>query len=84
MVHAPEITEFVKAAATKLDAVSDNIDDVNKLKGKEEIAFDADSKFDAEHDKGNFRRYEEACDRVKNFYAVSIEYCAPHSAVNGS
>lgn len=70
MVHAPEITEYIKTAATKLEAVSDHVDDVNKLKGGE-TAFDAESKFDAEKDKAGFRRYEEACDRVKNFYAVS-------------
>ena len=40
---------------------------VNKLKGKT-AKWDEQSKFDAEKDKNNFRQYEEACDRVKNFY----------------
>ena len=40
---------------------------VNKLKGKG-AKWDERSKFDAEKDKNNFRQYEEACDRVKNFY----------------
>jgi len=73
MVHAPEVTDYIKNAATKLEAISDHVDDVNKLKGQTavETAYDAESKFDAEKDKASFRRYEEACDRVKNFYAVS-------------
>ena len=75
MVHAPEVTEYIKQQATKLDIVSDEVDDVNVLKLKQmaskEQTFDEASKFDAEKDKDNFRRYEEACDRVKNFYAVS-------------
>ena len=40
---------------------------VNKLKGKGQKWDDA-SKFDADKDKQGFRQYEEACDRVKNFY----------------
>jgi inositol oxygenase len=71
MVHAPEVTDYVKQAAAKLDVVSDHVDDVNVLKLKQQGGYDDESKFDAEKDKDNFRRYEEACDRVKNFYAVS-------------
>ncbi|KAL1406102.1 hypothetical protein Q8F55_007785 [Vanrija albida] len=76
MVHAPEITDYVKDAAHKLDVVSDDVDAVNVLKlqnkaaaAAAEPAFDAESKFDAEKDKTAFRQYEDACDRVKNFYA---------------
>lgn len=69
MVHAPEVTEYVKQSAAKLDVVSDHVDDVNVLKLKQQGGYDDESKFDAEKDKDNFRRYEEACDRVKNFYA---------------
>jgi inositol oxygenase len=43
-----------------LEDTSDNIDAVNSMK--------AASKFDAEKDKAQFRQYEDACDRVKNFY----------------
>lgn len=72
MVHAPEVTDYVKRAATKMDAVSDDIDNVNVIKGKKPSpSYDDSSEFDAGKEKGNFRRYEEACDRVKNFYAVS-------------
>jgi hypothetical protein len=39
---------------------------VNQLKGKP--AWDESSKFDTEKDKTKFRQYEDACDRVKNFY----------------
>lgn len=38
---------------------------VNVLKGK---IWDEASQFDEEKDKSQFRNYEEACDRVKNFY----------------
>ncbi|KAJ7158981.1 DUF706-domain-containing protein [Mycena crocata] len=47
------------------DAISDAVDEVNILKGK---AWKEASAFDAEKDKTQFRQYEEACDRVKNFY----------------
>ena len=40
---------------------------VNKLKGQVPKWDDA-SQFDASKDKTTFRQYEEACDRVKNFY----------------
>lgn len=40
---------------------------MNKLKGAER-AWDEASDFDAAKDKTKFRRYEDACDRVKNFY----------------
>ena len=40
---------------------------VNKLKGKA-AKWDDKSKFDTQKDKSTFRQYEEACDRVKNFY----------------
>jgi len=36
---------------------------VQKLK-----LWDDESAFDAEKDKARFRQYEDACDRVKNFY----------------
>lgn len=77
MVHAPEITDYVKNAANKLDAISDEVDAVNvyKLKEKNAEQFAQASKFDAEKDKAAFRQYEDACDRVKNFYAVSSGMC---------
>jgi hypothetical protein len=30
--------------------------------------WDDESEFDADKDKARFRQYEDACDRVKNFY----------------
>ncbi|KAJ7455992.1 inositol oxygenase [Mycena galericulata] len=48
-----------------LDTVSDAVDEVNILKGK---VWDESSQFDAAKDKTEFRQYEAACDRVKNFY----------------
>ncbi|BEI83069.1 hypothetical protein CcaverHIS002_0309370 [Cutaneotrichosporon cavernicola] len=65
----PEVTQHVKDVATKLDVISDEIDEVNILKLKERDAFTSESKFDSEKDKTTFRQYEDACDRVKNFYA---------------
>jgi len=70
MVHAPEVTDYVKQSATKMDAVSDDIDEVNVLKGKK--SYEDQSEFDAAKDKAGFRQYEDACDRVKNFYAVCL------------
>ncbi|KAI8624954.1 DUF706-domain-containing protein [Xylariaceae sp. FL1651] len=50
----------------QLEETSDNIDKVNVL--KDQMKWDAKSKFDSEKDKSHFRQYEDACDRVKNFY----------------
>jgi hypothetical protein len=41
---------------------------VNKLKGDNAAEWNAQSQFDAEKDKVQFRKYEEACARVKAFY----------------
>ena len=58
-----------------LESLSDNIDAVNVLKDqlKKERSMLEASKFDAEKDKTQFRQYEEACDRVKNFYREQHE-----------
>ncbi|KAK5148880.1 hypothetical protein LTR04_000393 [Oleoguttula sp. CCFEE 6159] len=66
-----------------LEATSDNIDQVNVLKAalkvkqgtatQEEKNIYEKSEFDAEKDKTQFRQYEEACDRVKNFYREQHE-----------
>ncbi|KAJ7445537.1 DUF706-domain-containing protein [Mycena galericulata] len=53
-----------------LDTVSDAVDEVNVLKGK---VWDESSQFDAAKDKTQFRQYEAACDRVKNFYTEQHE-----------
>ncbi|KAK4239528.1 hypothetical protein C8A03DRAFT_42849 [Achaetomium macrosporum] len=50
-----------------LEAISDAVDTVNIL--KDGPSFDDESHFDAEKDKTAFRQYEDACDRVKSFYA---------------
>ncbi|KAJ7146910.1 inositol oxygenase [Mycena epipterygia] len=52
------------------DAISDAVDEVNILKGK---GWTEASAFDAEKDKTQFRQYEDACDRVKNFYKEQHE-----------
>ncbi|RYP35430.1 hypothetical protein DL767_003837 [Monosporascus sp. MG133] len=49
----------------ELEDTSDKIDAVNVLKDQKK--FDR-SQFDAEKHKTKFRQYEDACDRVKNFY----------------
>ncbi|EIW54719.1 myo-inositol oxygenase [Trametes versicolor FP-101664 SS1] len=56
-----------------LDEVSDAVDEVNKLKGQVAQTWTEASKFDSEKDKNQFRKYEEACDRVKNFYREQHE-----------
>ncbi|KAF7309153.1 hypothetical protein MKEN_01117600 [Mycena kentingensis (nom. inval.)] len=60
------------------DAVSDAVDEVNVLKAKLASSehgpgWDANSTFDAEKDKAKFRQYEDACERVKNFYKEQHE-----------
>ncbi|RYP20182.1 hypothetical protein DL765_002941 [Monosporascus sp. GIB2] len=49
----------------ELEDTSDKIDAVNVLKDQNKFER---SQFDAEKDKTKFRQYEDACDRVKNFY----------------
>ncbi|KAK0849196.1 hypothetical protein LTR03_005277, partial [Friedmanniomyces endolithicus] len=66
-----------------LEATSDAIDDVNVMKAamrvkngtatQEEVDIYDQSQFDAEKDKTQFRQYEDACDRVKNFYREQHE-----------
>ncbi|KAI0078585.1 myo-inositol oxygenase [Panus rudis PR-1116 ss-1] len=56
-----------------LDRISDAVDEVNKLKGSQERAWDDASEFDNTKDKQTFRQYEAACDRVKNFYREQHE-----------
>jgi len=56
-----------------LDAVSDAVDEVNKLKSSQETDWDASAEFDAEKDKRVFRQYEDACERVKGFYREQHE-----------
>jgi len=66
-----------------LEVLSDDIDQVNVLKAAlnaqqgtathEERDIYEQSQFDAEKDKTQFRQYEEACDRVRNFYREQHE-----------
>ncbi|MCJ1229327.1 hypothetical protein MMC12_005992 [Toensbergia leucococca] len=62
-----------------LESTSDDIDTVNVLKAnlKAEQQAEKDiyekSLWDAEKDKAQFRKYEDACDRVKNFYREQHE-----------
>ncbi|KAF8638673.1 hypothetical protein AX17_002034 [Amanita inopinata Kibby_2008] len=57
-------------SASSFEVVSDAVDDVNKLKGK---VWDSKSEFDTNKNKTQFRRYDEACDRVKKFYTEQHE-----------
>lgn len=52
-----------------LEELSDNIDTINVLKAaiKERGLYEP-SEFDKAKDKSQFRRYEDACERVKDFY----------------
>ncbi|KAJ7853788.1 myo-inositol oxygenase [Mycena olivaceomarginata] len=54
------------------DAISDAVDEVNVLKGKGK-GWTEESAFDADKDKTQFRQYEAACNRVKNFYQEQHE-----------
>lgn len=73
-------TDYEVKDGAALEATSDAIDAVNVLKdqAKQDMAqrlanFDEESKFDTEKDKTQFRDYEAACDRVKNFYREQHE-----------
>jgi inositol oxygenase len=80
-LEAPNIAENFNdhKDGLALEATSDDIDTVNVLKAalkvkngtatQEEKDIYAASQFDASKDKEQFRNYESACDRVKNFYA---------------
>lgn len=54
-----------------LDQTDDAIQAVNQLKGN--VDWNSKSNFDSGKDKENFRQYETACERVKNFYAEQHE-----------
>ncbi|KAL0576103.1 hypothetical protein V5O48_005877 [Marasmius crinis-equi] len=56
---------LLQRSGRDLDATSDAIDEVNVLKG---TLWNEESEFDKEKDKAQFRDYDSACDRVKNFY----------------
>ena len=69
----------VKRDGQALEETDDNIHHVNLLKANMKAQQEAEkvnnnsdiyeqSKFDSEKDKTQFRQYEAACDRVKNFY----------------
>ncbi|KAI1751343.1 DUF706-domain-containing protein [Xylaria castorea] len=64
------VDETIDRDGLELEATSDSIDSVNILKDqlKKQQEWDSKSKFDAEKDKNQFRQYEDACDRVRNFY----------------
>ena len=74
---APAATyEIPQSQGAALEAISDAVDEVNVLKAKaaqkqaeiNNVQYDSQSNFDAQKDKAQFRQYESACDRVKNFY----------------
>ncbi|KAF8329216.1 myo-inositol oxygenase [Amanita rubescens] len=55
---------------TSFEQVSDAIDELNVAKGK---LWNSKSEFDQEKDRTQFRKYEEACERVKKFYKEQHE-----------
>lgn len=80
MAPAATLDYAPHTSGAALDAVSDHIDAVNVLKdqARQTMAaelgnYDDASQFDMEKDKTNFRQYEDACDRVKNFYKEQHE-----------
>lgn len=66
--------DTLKPDGLALEETSDNIDAVNVLKAALKAAPSSEkdmyaaSEFDAEKDKTQFRNYDEACERVKDFY----------------
>ena len=85
MLETPNVAEKFNdhKDGLALEATSDAVDEVNVLKAamrvkngtatKEEADIYEKSQFDAEKDKTQFRQYEDACDRVKNFYREQHE-----------
>ncbi|KAI9158862.1 Inositol oxygenase 1 [Paramyrothecium foliicola] len=61
------ISDYNENPHAALEDMSDAIDDVNVIK------YDSKSKFDSGKDTATFRQYEDACDRVKNFYREQHE-----------
>ncbi|EFX02816.1 inositol oxygenase [Grosmannia clavigera kw1407] len=69
-------TEAVRSGKA-LEDLSDAIDKVNVLKGRqtadEAVVYTEKSQFDQEKDKTQFRQYDDACERVKTFYREQHE-----------
>lgn len=77
---APAFFQATPVNGQALEEMEDAIEHVNVVKGKPPSAtptttttteenYSGASKFDEEKDKTTFRQYEDACDRVKTFYA---------------
>ncbi|KZL81516.1 inositol oxygenase [Colletotrichum incanum] len=67
---------YVRTDGHDLEQTTDFVEEVNILKdqvNKQQDDFYEESKFDQEKDKTAFRQYEDACDRVKNFYKEQHE-----------
>ncbi|KAF8268104.1 myo-inositol oxygenase [Lactarius quietus] len=64
-----------KRDGREFDEISDAVDEVNVQTLK---LWDDESDFDAEKDKARFRQYDDACDRVKNFYKEQHDCCIQH------
>ena len=65
-------TRPVHEDGAALEAIVDAIDTVNTFKvtaATEGSSFDDQSRFDSEKDREAFRQYDDACQRVKRFYA---------------
>jgi inositol oxygenase len=75
MAPAPVDTRsFHKRNGRALEETSDNVDAVNELKAAvQQRSLHEPSLFDKDKDKSQFRKYAEACDRVKDFYREQHE-----------
>ncbi|KAI1655497.1 DUF706-domain-containing protein [Daldinia decipiens] len=62
------VDDTISRNGLELEETSDHIDAVNVLKDQNQAKFDDKSKFDSTKDKTQFRQFEEACERVQNFY----------------
>ncbi|RMD42839.1 hypothetical protein DV735_g2280, partial [Chaetothyriales sp. CBS 134920] len=72
--QAQHATQFdMSRDGLAMEAIVDAVEDVNVardqiIRAQAGSEMYEESKFDADKDKAQFRQYEEACDRVKNFY----------------
>ena len=80
---APSAIPTLERDGLALEQTTDDVEQVNvlkaALKAKQQVSnasendFSAQSQFDSEKDKTQFRQFEDACDRVKNFYREQHE-----------
>lgn len=68
-----DMETYTSHEAVAMEQVADNIEAVNVIKASLKSAVNSQTQDTAEKDKATFRQYDEACERVKNFYREQHE-----------